>query len=421
MARDDRQGLGNADHAGHSKGGRLRYRARRRVPSETSNERSSSTAAISPSRRWRSPRDHPPVSRSRRRQPQARKADPAALLDEGLILFAASNEREAASPRSSSAQGASTPDSAREADARQAREGLRLGQVLLQMGVVTPEKLNDAIAGQIREILWGASTGIRAKWSSRSGPRRSADVVRMDIPIPEVSSKESAGLPTSAASFSGSVTATTLREDFGPPLSFFDRRGTRYYDAVDGKTTLRGSAPGPRAGRKTRACSTRSSASGSCASARSRAPARRRSVQDGRRKASVESSRIIGRHADLRVRLPVLREEDGSDPEGRREAPEDLLALRREVEEGLLRAGHPVQGKRLLHHRLRPRSGTREERESELRRAIEDARRRIEESKPRPRPKSGEVEEREESRRRSDEGSRTRSPTRTRKDHRKGS
>src|SRR5262249_10577783 len=72
------------------------------------------------------------------------------FLDEGLILYAISNEREAGLAAFLLRQGALDAESAREAEARQAREGLRMGQILLQMGAVTPEKLNAAIAGQIR-------------------------------------------------------------------------------------------------------------------------------------------------------------------------------------------------------------------------------------------------------------------------------
>jgi hypothetical protein len=162
------------------------------------------------------------------------------FLDEGLILYAVSNEREAGLASFLQRQGALDADSAREAEARQAREGLRMGQVLLQMGVVTPEKLNDAIAGQIREIVFGALDWDSGEVVFEVGARRTADIVRVDIPILEAvleGIRRTSNVRRLVRRL-GSA-GTILEKTSGPPLSFFDSSERSLYDAVDGKATLR--------------------------------------------------------------------------------------------------------------------------------------------------------------------------------------
>jgi len=162
------------------------------------------------------------------------------FLDEGLILYAISNEREAGLAAFLLRQGALDAESAREAEARQAREGLRMGQILLQMGAVTPEKLNAAIAGQIREIVVGALDWDSGETVFEVGARRTADIVRVDIPILEVvleGIRRTSDVRRLVRRL-GSA-GTILEKTSGPPLSLFDASERSLYDAVDGKTTLR--------------------------------------------------------------------------------------------------------------------------------------------------------------------------------------
>src|SRR4029077_5629854 len=63
------------------------------------------------------------------------------VLDEGVVVFATSNEKEVSLGMSLLRRGILTPELAREAEERRTRAGLRLGQVLLEMGVLTPEEL----------------------------------------------------------------------------------------------------------------------------------------------------------------------------------------------------------------------------------------------------------------------------------------
>ncbi|HKF44887.1 MAG TPA: DUF4388 domain-containing protein [Thermoanaerobaculia bacterium] len=162
------------------------------------------------------------------------------FLDEGVVLYAASNERESGLASFLNRQGVLDADSAREAYARQAREGLRMGQVLLQMGVVTPEKLNAAIAGQIRDIVLGALDWDAGEAVFEVGARRSADFLRVDIPILDVvldGIRRTSDVRRLARRL-GSA-GTVLEKTSGPPLSLFDPSERALYEAVDGKTPLR--------------------------------------------------------------------------------------------------------------------------------------------------------------------------------------
>src|SRR5215471_18734720 len=55
------------------------------------------------------------------------------FVEDGLVVFAASNEKDLDLASYLLKQGALDPETAREAEARRTRDGLRMGQVLLQM------------------------------------------------------------------------------------------------------------------------------------------------------------------------------------------------------------------------------------------------------------------------------------------------
>src|SRR6185295_1535746 len=58
------------------------------------------------------------------------------FVDDGLVLFAASNEREAGLAAFLLKKGVLDAETMLEAQERRARDGLRMGQVLLQMGIL---------------------------------------------------------------------------------------------------------------------------------------------------------------------------------------------------------------------------------------------------------------------------------------------
>src|SRR5215510_1180094 len=107
-------------------------------------------------------------------------------LDDGIVAFASSNERELSLGMYLLKEGILKPDAAREAEARRTRDGLRLGQVLLQMGILTPERLNQAIESQIRDVLWGAFDWDAGEVVFEIGPRRTQELIRLDLRIQEV-------------------------------------------------------------------------------------------------------------------------------------------------------------------------------------------------------------------------------------------
>jgi hypothetical protein len=159
-------------------------------------------------------------------------------LDDGRVTFATSNERDVSLGMYLLKRGILKPDVAREAEQRRTREGLRLGQVLLQMGLVTPEGLNEAIVGQIQEILWGAfeweSGDVVFDIGGHGGER-----ARIDLPIPDVILQgiRRASDVKRLVQRLGSA-ATVFEKTPSPLLDLFTPVERRFYEKVDGKTAL---------------------------------------------------------------------------------------------------------------------------------------------------------------------------------------
>jgi hypothetical protein len=161
-------------------------------------------------------------------------------LEDGLVLFAASNEPDLDLASHLLRQGTLDAETARLARERQARDGLRMGQVLLQMGVVTPERLNAAVSSQVREIVVGALEWEEGEVVFEVGARRTTDFVRVDLAIPEVilGGVRRAQDVKRFARRLGSA-ATQLEKAFVPPPSLFSASELEFYESVDGKTALR--------------------------------------------------------------------------------------------------------------------------------------------------------------------------------------
>lgn len=161
------------------------------------------------------------------------------FLDEGLVVFATSNEREVSLGVYLVRHGLLKPEAALEADERRAREGLRLGQVLLQMGFVTPEILNEAVAGQIREILWGAFEWESGEAVFEIGPKRQGELVRIDAPIPEVILEGVRRVSDVRRLVARLGNATTVLERTrNSLLELFTSEERQFYEAIDGRTPL---------------------------------------------------------------------------------------------------------------------------------------------------------------------------------------
>ena len=197
-------------------------------------------------------------------------------LEEGVVVFASSNEREVSLGMSLLRRGVLTPELAREADARRTRDGLRLGNVLLQMGVLTPEALNRAVADQVREILWGAFDWDSGEVVFEIGERAAPSVVRLDLPIPEAileGIRRSADVRRLIQRLGNAQTVlarqpSALLDLFTAGGEGLLREGRRPHAAA---AALRARGPAPR--RRTRGCSTLSIAWAFCTSTAVRARA----------------------------------------------------------------------------------------------------------------------------------------------------
>jgi len=169
-------------------------------------------------------------------------------LENGLVVFAATNEREESLGAYLLRRRILTPEAGRDA-ARRVRPGMRLGQILVQMGVLDEPGLKEAVSGQIREILWGAFDWDLGEVVFDIGERRSGEVIRIDLSIPEVILEGIRRARDVRRLVQRLGHATTLLERTPDRLiSLFTPEERAYYDRIDGKTALQplcGKGPGP--------------------------------------------------------------------------------------------------------------------------------------------------------------------------------
>src|SRR5215472_15879763 len=160
-------------------------------------------------------------------------------LDDSLVAFASSNERELSLGMYLLKEGILKPDAAREADARRTRDGMRLGQVLLQMGILTPESLNEAVLVQVREILWSSFEWDMGDVTFDVGPREGRELVRIDIPIPEAflaGVRRMSDIRRIVARLGSSQ--TLFEQTQNPAIGLFTEPEKKYYQGIDGRTPL---------------------------------------------------------------------------------------------------------------------------------------------------------------------------------------
>jgi hypothetical protein len=62
----------------------------------------------------------------------------------------------------------------------------RYGAVLVQLGMLTEEELRAAVTDQVKEILWSVFDWERGEVTFEAGTFRSDEVIRLDIPTPQV-------------------------------------------------------------------------------------------------------------------------------------------------------------------------------------------------------------------------------------------
>lgn len=107
-------------------------------------------------------------------------------LDNGLVVFATSDEREVRLGNYLRRHGTLPEDAVANAEARLAGDGIRLGQILLRLELLDAATLEKAVADQVREILWGAFDWDEGEVIFEVGAARADEPVRIDLPIADV-------------------------------------------------------------------------------------------------------------------------------------------------------------------------------------------------------------------------------------------
>jgi hypothetical protein len=160
-------------------------------------------------------------------------------LDGGLVIFATSSEPEMGLGAHLMRLGVLSLELAREAEERRVRQDLRLGQILLQMGIVNAEGLNRAVHDQIRHILWTAFDWDAGDVVFEIGRRRAGEVVRIDLSIPEVILEGVRKAADVRRLIQRLGTAqTVLERTENSLLEMFRPEEKVYYRKIDGRTGL---------------------------------------------------------------------------------------------------------------------------------------------------------------------------------------
>ena len=107
-------------------------------------------------------------------------------LDNGLVIFATSDESEVRLGNYLIRQGTLPEDAVHSAEATLAGDGIRLGQILVRLELLDQATLEAAVADQVREILWGAFDWEEGEVVFEVGAGRAEETVRIDLPIDEV-------------------------------------------------------------------------------------------------------------------------------------------------------------------------------------------------------------------------------------------
>lgn len=115
-----------------------------------------------------------------------RNAHRRIYLDNGLVVFATSDESDVRLGNYLRRHGTLPEEAVANAEARLAGDGIRLGQILLRLELLDQATLEAAVADQVREILWGAFDWDEGEVVFEVGVGRGDEPVRIDLPIAEV-------------------------------------------------------------------------------------------------------------------------------------------------------------------------------------------------------------------------------------------
>jgi len=105
------------------------------------------------------------------------------FLDDGKVVFATSSDMHDALGSFLVRRGLLTPDQLAESGRRIAETGHRQGEVLITMGVLTPERMAAAVLGQVSAILWSVFDWEEGEVTFEVGRFRAEEKIQMDLPI----------------------------------------------------------------------------------------------------------------------------------------------------------------------------------------------------------------------------------------------
>lgn len=114
------------------------------------------------------------------RRPEAVKK---VFLDGGKVVFAASSDLDDALGAFLVRRGLITPAQLEESGARIEESGKRQGEVLVEMGALTPSVMAAAVVAQVSAILWSVFDWESGEVTFEVGRFRAEEEIRMDLPI----------------------------------------------------------------------------------------------------------------------------------------------------------------------------------------------------------------------------------------------
>lgn len=159
------------------------------------------------------------------------------FLDEGKVVFAASSDMEDALGAFLVRRGLLTPAQLAESGRRIAGTGRRQGEVLVEMGVLTPERMAAAVLGQVSAILWSIFDWESGEVTFEVGRFRAEEKVQMDLPIDQAirDGLLKAADPKSLVKRLGASWTILERIEAAPPAALSGDERV-YLSMVDGKT-----------------------------------------------------------------------------------------------------------------------------------------------------------------------------------------
>jgi hypothetical protein len=159
------------------------------------------------------------------------------FVDDGKIVFAASSDMEDSLGSYLLRGGLLTPEQLDESSRRIEETGRRQGEALIEMGVLTPERMAAAVLGQVSAILWSIFDWESGEVTFEVGRFRAEEKVQMDLPIDQAirDGLLKAADPKSLVRRLGAAW-TILERIEGAPSAGLTGDEQRFLSLVDGKT-----------------------------------------------------------------------------------------------------------------------------------------------------------------------------------------